>query len=240
MGLVPHQRGPPGQRRRPCRLARLVDDHDVNLAPGTSTGSSVARSRPSRRSPAGPTLNDASDLFAWQHDPEWLGNGEILDLRRRVGGHGQHRAERDYHRRRHPGRGHQAQLPDRHGHAGQSDPQPEGLSASSQGNAQPLPGGGGFVGWGNCLLLGVRRRGQLLFNAEFPTGVNTYRAYLLPWNPGGRSGLRQVLTGATSATEHSGSGPLLGRAPPVAGWRSAASGPRPAQPLSGVRYCFLL
>ena len=25
----------------------------------------------------GQTLNDANDLFAWQHDPEWLGNDEI-------------------------------------------------------------------------------------------------------------------------------------------------------------------
>ena len=107
-------------------------------------------------------------------------------------------------------------------------------------NAQPLPGGGAFVGWGNLNYISqFDGAGNLLFNAEFPTGVNTYRAYFLPRNPA-RSGLRQVLTGATSATEHSGSGPLLGRAPPVAGWRSAASGPRPAQPLSGVRYCFLL
>jgi len=27
--------------------------------------------------------------------------------------------------------------------------------------------------------------GQLLFNAELPAGVNTYRAYRLPWFPGG-------------------------------------------------------
>ena len=30
----------------------------------------------------------------------------------------------------------------------QSDNQPEGLTAPSQGNAQPIPGGGVFVGWG--------------------------------------------------------------------------------------------
>ena len=66
-----------------------------------------------------------------------------------------------------------------------SDPQPEGLSASSQGNAQPLPGGGAFVGWGNLNYISeFDGAGNLLFNAEFPTGVNTYRAYLLAWNPG--------------------------------------------------------
>jgi hypothetical protein len=25
--------------------------------------------------------------------------------------------------------------------------------------------------------------GNLVFNAHFPAGVNTYRAYLLPWHP---------------------------------------------------------
>ena len=25
--------------------------------------------------------------------------------------------------------------------------------------------------------------GKLTFNAEFPVGVNSYRAYRLPWNP---------------------------------------------------------
>jgi hypothetical protein len=28
--------------------------------------------------------------------------------------------------------------------------------------------------------------GKLLFNAEFPTAVNTYRAYRLPWHPEAR------------------------------------------------------
>ncbi len=28
----------------------------------------------------------------------------------------------------------------------------------------------------------------MTFNASFPTGVNSYRAYLLPWNPGSSSG----------------------------------------------------
>ncbi len=29
------------------------------------------------------------------------------------------------------------------------------------------------------------RFGDLLFNAEFPAGVNTSRTYLLTWHPGG-------------------------------------------------------
>jgi hypothetical protein len=64
----------------------------------------------------------------------------------------------------------------------QSYDQPESLEASSQGDGQPLPGGGVFVGWGNLPYISqFSRSGQLLFNAQFPTGVNSYRAYLLPW-----------------------------------------------------------
>ena len=29
------------------------------------------------------------------------------------------------------------------------------------------------------------RRSRPLFNAEFPAGMNSYRAYRLPWFPGG-------------------------------------------------------
>ena len=64
----------------------------------------------------------------------------------------------------------------------QSYDQPESLEASSQGDGQSLPGGGVFVGWGSLPYISeFSRGGQLLFNAQFPTGVNTYRAYLLPW-----------------------------------------------------------
>jgi len=67
-----------------------------------------------------------------------------------------------------------------------SDNEPQGMVATSQGNAQRLPNGGELVGWG--ILPDVSEfnaSGNLVFNAEFPTGVNTYRAYLLPWNPRG-------------------------------------------------------
>lgn len=69
-----------------------------------------------------------------------------------------------------------------------SDVQPESLSAPSQGNAQTTRDGDLFVGWGSLPYISeFDRAGNLLFNAELPTGVNTYRAYLLPW-PGGRTG----------------------------------------------------
>ena len=68
-----------------------------------------------------------------------------------------------------------------------SDNQPEGLSAASQGNAQTTFDGDLFVGWGALPYFSeFSQSGQLLFNAEFPAGVNTYRAYQLPWPGAGR------------------------------------------------------
>jgi hypothetical protein len=65
-----------------------------------------------------------------------------------------------------------------------SDEQPEGLIAASQGNAQLVKGGDMFIGWGALPYISeFSPSGKLLFNAEFPAGVNTYRAYRLPWNP---------------------------------------------------------
>jgi Arylsulfotransferase (ASST) len=43
-----------------------------------------------------------------------------------------------------------------------------------------------FVGWGRLPYISeFSPSGRLLFNAEFPAGVSTYRAYLLPWHPAG-------------------------------------------------------
>jgi len=63
-----------------------------------------------------------------------------------------------------------------------SDAQPEGLSAVSQGNGQTTRNGDLFVGWGALPYFSeFSPSGQLEFNAELPAGVNTYRAYRLPW-----------------------------------------------------------
>ncbi len=43
-----------------------------------------------------------------------------------------------------------------------------------------------FAGWGEAPFISeFSPSGKLLFNAEFPSGVFTYRAYLLPWHPAG-------------------------------------------------------
>jgi hypothetical protein len=43
-----------------------------------------------------------------------------------------------------------------------------------------------FVGWGALPYISeFSPSGQLLFNAELPAGLTSYRAYRLPWHPAG-------------------------------------------------------
>jgi hypothetical protein len=138
----------------------------------------------------GQTLDSAGEIFAWQHDPEALGNGIYTFFDNESAGAGN------------TGAGSTTELPysraitvrlnpwDRTATLLASEDQPEGLSAPSQGNAQTTDEGNLFVGWGSLPYFSeFSPSGQLLFNAELPAGVNTYRAYLLPWgpsDPGGR------------------------------------------------------
>ena len=51
-------------------------------------------------------------------------------------------------------------------------------------NAQTTRNGDLFVGWGSLPYISeFSPSGKLVFNAEFPAGVSTYRAYRLPWHP---------------------------------------------------------
>lgn len=57
-----------------------------------------------------------------------------------------------------------------------------GLLAGSQGNAQLLPGGNVFVGWGSAPNFSeYTASGQQIFDGHFRLGVNTYRAYRDRW-----------------------------------------------------------
>jgi hypothetical protein len=147
------------------------------------------------RAAPGQTLNDAGEIFAWQHDPELVGPDTYTLFDNESAGTANTGAgassELSYSRivtvRIDPRAGTATLV--------SSDNQPEGGLASSQGNGQRLPGGGEFVGWG--ILNSISQfdgAGELTFNAEFPSGVNTYRAYLLPWGGGwhghGRAGRR--------------------------------------------------
>ena len=140
----------------------------------------------------GQTLDDAGEIFAWQHDPEPLGNDEYSIFDNESGGaansgvgstseFGVSRVVRFKLDER-----------DRTATLLQSEDQPESLTAPSQGNSQPLAGGGETVGWGSLPYFSeFDSSGNLIFNAQFPTGVNSYRAYLLPWdqpNSGGPGG----------------------------------------------------
>src|SRR6185437_15495202 len=126
----------------------------------------------------GQVLDSAGEIFAWQHDPEQVGPNTftffdndssgtpLLSYSRAV------TVRLNYRTR-------VATLV-------ASDAQPEGLSAPSQGNAQTTTSGDLFVGWGSLPYFAkFSRSGQLLFDAQFPAGVNSYRAYQLPWPAGG-------------------------------------------------------
>jgi Arylsulfotransferase (ASST) len=124
----------------------------------------------------GQSLDDAGEIFAWQHDPEALGDDRYTFFDNESAGTPEFAVSRAVTVKLDP-RNRVATLV-------ASDDQPEGLVAASQGNAQTTGNGDLFVGWGALPYLSeFAPSGQLLWGAQFPTGVNTYRAYLLPWQP---------------------------------------------------------
>jgi hypothetical protein len=128
------------------------------------------------RAAPGQSLNDAGDIFAWQHDPEAIGRNEYTFFDNESAGTPEFSVSRAVTVK--------LDTQNRVATLIASDDQPEGLVAASQGNAQTTPDGGMFVGWGALPYFSeFDPSGQLVFNAEFPTGVNTYRAYVLPWHP---------------------------------------------------------
>ncbi|WP_189958764.1 arylsulfotransferase family protein [Streptomyces alanosinicus] len=130
----------------------------------------------------GQYLNTAGRIFSWQHDPEPLGGGLYRWFDNESAGAAN------------TGTGAVEELPfsrvvtvrlDEHTHTATlvgSVDQPDYLSASSQGNAQTLPGGNTFVGWGSLPYVSeFSPSGKLLLKAQLPAGVNTYRAYRSTW-----------------------------------------------------------
>jgi hypothetical protein len=167
-----------------------VDTYKVNHFDGSIIWQLGGRDSSFRLQVApGQTLNDAGAIFAWQHDPEALGHGIYTFFDNESAGAGN------------TGSGSTTELPysraitvrlnpwDRTATLLASDNQPEGLSAPSQGNAQTTDEGNLFVGWGSLPSFSeFSSSGQLLFNAQLPAGVNSYRAYLLPWGSSGLGG----------------------------------------------------
>lgn len=122
----------------------------------------------------GQTLDSANEIFAWQHDPEQVAPNTFTWFDNESAGTPLLPYSRAVTVRLNP-RTKVATLV-------ASDSQPEALSAASQGNAQTARNGDLFVGWGSLPYFSeFSRSGQLLLHAEFPAGVNSYRAYRLPW-----------------------------------------------------------
>jgi Arylsulfotransferase (ASST) len=131
----------------------------------------------------GQTLDNAGEIFAWQHDPEALGHDVYTWFDNESAGTPELAYSRAVTVKLNPWN-HTATLI-------ASDDQPEGLVAASQGDAQTTSQGNLVVGWGALPYFSeFGPSGQLLLNAQFPAGVNTYRAYQQPFplNPGYGSG----------------------------------------------------
>ena len=123
----------------------------------------------------GQTLDQAGEILAWQHDPEYLGHGLYTFFDNESSGNPLLPYSRAI----------TVRIDHRDGTATliASDERPEGFPAASQGNAQTTGSGDLFVGWGALPYISeFNPNGSLRYNAEFPTG-NAYRAYLLPWGP---------------------------------------------------------
>jgi Arylsulfotransferase (ASST) len=88
------------------------------------------------------------------------------------------------------------------------------LATGSQGNAQSLSNGNWMVGWGGLPnMTEFNSQGQVVFDAQFPKGENSYRVYRESWSgqptdspavaaktSGGRTTLNVSWNGATAVT----------------------------------------
>ena len=94
------------------------------------------------------------------------------------------------------------------------------LATTSQGNVQALPNGGWMVGWGglpNFTEYGAD--GQIAYDAQFPSGENSYRVYREPWaaQPSEPPALAASTSGASTTAYASWNG-----ATTVASWQLLA------------------
>jgi hypothetical protein len=135
------------------------------------------RSSLTMRAAPGQVLDRDGKIFAWQHDPEAIGGGEYTIFDDESGGRGNLLGSSRVVTVR-------LDLATRLATLVKSDDQPEGQVAQLMGNAQTTPAGDLFVGWGGLPYVSeFSPSGRLLFNAQLPAGVSTYRAYLLAWRP---------------------------------------------------------
>jgi hypothetical protein len=65
---------------------------------------------------------------------------------------------------------------------------PDGILSTTQGSMQAMEDGGAFVGWGGLqpVFTEFSADGRMVFDARFTVeGVESYRAYRMPWESGG-------------------------------------------------------
>jgi hypothetical protein len=128
------------------------------------------------RAAPGQSLDRAGEIFAYQHDPEAVGHGEYSFMDDESNGT---TSELTYSRVVVV----KLSLATSTATLVSSIRQPEGLVTGAEGNAQTARNRDLFVGWGALPYFSeFSPSGRLLFNARFPRGVSTYRAYRLPWS----------------------------------------------------------
>lgn len=130
----------------------------------------------------GTVLNSQADLFAWQHDAEDHGHGLITVFDN--GAAGLANTGSNVTVALPYSRSERIRLDLRHRTATlvQEDDEPARASAPSQGNAQLLPNGDLFTGWGALPHLSeFDADGHVVFDATYSPGFISYRAYRLPW-----------------------------------------------------------
>ncbi len=131
------------------------------------------------RAAPGQKLDRAGEIFAFQHDPEALGGNVYTVFDNESDGRSVlYSSSRVVTIRLDLAVGTATLI--------KSVNQPEGQTAGATGNAQTAKNGDLFVSWGGLSYFSeFSPSGKLLFNAKLPDRTATYRAYRLPWNPGG-------------------------------------------------------
>jgi hypothetical protein len=131
------------------------------------------------RAAPGQVLDNAGEIFAFQHDPEAIGHEDYTLFDDESDGMQQELTVSRAVTVR-------LDLTTMVATLVRSEDQPEGLVTAATGNAQTTGNGDLFVSWGGLSYLSeYSPSGRLLFNATLPPSVVTYRAYRLPWNPPG-------------------------------------------------------
>jgi Arylsulfotransferase (ASST) len=167
---------------------------------------------------------DAAATFAWQHDAEAAGNGLVRIFDNESGG-----AEARMPHSRvlwlH------LDLGARRATLARVLEHPNGYSASAQGNAQALPNGDTFVGWGTAARVSeFDAENALLFDAS-PWRDITYRAYRFTWF--GRPNTRPHAIARRKGRRSTAVQAVWNGATGVAKWRVLAG--RSAKRLTAVR-----